>query len=40
MMSEGGMDELKKHHAVYLGAVGMPGVPDHVSLWGLLLKIR
>lgn len=40
MMSENGMDELRTHDAVYLGAVGMPGVPDHVSLWGLLLKIR
>ena len=26
--------------AIYLGAVGYPGVPDHVSLWGLLLPIR
>jgi len=25
---------------VFLGAVGYPGVPDHVSLWGLLLPIR
>src|SRR5699024_11477014 len=24
----------------YLGAVGYPGVPDHISLWDLLLKIR
>lgn len=26
--------------AIYLGAVGYPGVPDHVSLWGLLIPIR
>ena len=26
--------------AVFLGAVGFPGVPDHVSLWGLLVPIR
>src|SRR5262249_11307589 len=26
--------------AIYLGAVGFPSVPDHVSLWGLLLPIR
>ena len=26
--------------AIYLGAVGFPGVPDHVSLWGLLIPIR
>jgi tartrate dehydrogenase/decarboxylase/D-malate dehydrogenase len=25
---------------VFLGAVGYPGVPDHVSLWGLLIPIR
>ena len=25
---------------IYLGAVGFPGVPDHVSLWGLLIPIR
>ena len=26
--------------AVFLGAVGDPAVPDHISLWGLLLPIR
>ena len=26
--------------AIFLGAVGWPGVPDHVSLWGLLIPIR
>ena len=26
--------------AIFLGAVGLPGVPDHVSLWGLLIPIR
>ncbi len=40
MMDEDGMDKLKKFDAIYLGAVGYPGVPDHVSLSGLLLKIR
>ena len=25
---------------IYLGAVGWPTVPDHVSLWGLLIPIR
>lgn len=40
MMPEGGMDQLARHEAIYLGAVGAPGVPDHVSLWDLLLKIR
>ncbi len=40
MMAEDGMDELAKADAVFLGAVGAPGVPDHISLWDLLLKIR
>ena len=40
MMPENGIDELKKSDAIFLGAVGYPGVPDHVSLWDLLLTIR
>ena len=40
MMPEDGMEQLAKFDAVFLGAVGAPGVPDHVSLWGLLLTIR
>lgn len=40
MMDENGMEELKKFDAIYLGAVGFPGVPDHISLWDLLLRIR
>jgi len=40
MMPEDGMDQLKGCDAIYLGAVGFPGVPDHVSLWGLLIPIR
>lgn len=40
MMDENGMEELKKFDAIYLGAVGFPGVPDHISLWNLLLRIR
>jgi tartrate dehydrogenase/decarboxylase / D-malate dehydrogenase len=40
MMPEGGLETLAKHDAVLLGAVGWPGVPDHVSLWGLLIPIR
>jgi tartrate dehydrogenase/decarboxylase/D-malate dehydrogenase len=31
---------LRDFDTVFLGAVGFPGVPDHVSLWGLLLPIR
>jgi tartrate dehydrogenase/decarboxylase/D-malate dehydrogenase len=40
MMPSDGIEQIRSHDAVYLGAVGFPGVPDHVSLWGLLLKIR
>ncbi|TPE49482.1 tartrate dehydrogenase [Maribrevibacterium harenarium] len=40
MMPEDGIEQLAKFDAIYLGAVGYPGVPDHVSLWGLLLPIR
>ena len=40
MMPEDGIDRLRGFDAIYLGAVGFPGVPDHLSLWGLLLPIR
>src|SRR6267378_3027864 len=40
MMPEDGLDQLKSFDSIYLGAVGYPGVPDHVSLWGLLIPIR
>ena len=40
MMPEDAIDQLKEFDAIYLGAVGFPGVPDHVSLWGLLIPIR
>ena len=40
MMPEDGLDQLKDCDAIFLGAVGFPGVPDHVSLWGLLIPIR
>ena len=36
----GQVDQLRRFDAVFLGAVGMPGVPDHVSLWGMLIQIR
>lgn len=39
-MPEDGCELLKKHDASLFGAVGAPDVPDHVSLWGLLLGIR
>ena len=40
MMPENGLDEISSHSAILLGAVGFPGVPDHVSLRGLLIPIR
>ena len=40
MMDEDGIERLKTFDAIYLGAVGYPGVPDHISLWDLLLRIR
>lgn len=40
MMPEDGLDQLRGFDSIYLGAVGYPGVPDHVSLWGLLIPIR
>ncbi|HVM79154.1 MAG TPA: tartrate dehydrogenase [Stellaceae bacterium] len=40
MMPADGLEQLKQSDAVFLGAVGFPGVPDHVSLWGLLIPIR
>ncbi|RAS72788.1 tartrate dehydrogenase [Priestia endophytica] len=40
MMDDNGIDQLKNYDAIYLGAVGYPGVPDHISLWDLLLRIR
>ena len=40
MMDDDGIEQLKKFDAIYLGAVGAPGVPDHISLWDLLLRIR
>ena len=40
MMPEDGLDTLATYDEIYLGAVGWPTVPDHLSLWGLLLPIR
>ena len=40
MMPEDGLDQLRPFDSVFLGAVGYPGVPDHVSLWGLLIPLR
>ena len=40
MMPEDGIEQIKAFGAIYLGAVGWPGVADHVSLWGLLIPLR
>ena len=40
MMPADGMEQLRECDTIYLGAVGYPGVPDHISLWGLLIPIR
>lgn len=40
MMDKDGLKKLADCDAILLGAVGMPNVPDHISLWGLLIPIR
>src|SRR5215467_1086313 len=40
MMPVDGLDQLRRFDAIFLGAVGRPDVPDHISLWGLLIPIR
>jgi len=40
MMPADGLEQIRGHDAIFLGAVGFPNVPDHVSLWGLLIPIR
>ena len=40
MMPSDGIARLSQHDAVFLGAVGRVDVPDHESLWGLLIPIR
>lgn len=39
-MPQDGLAVLSGFDAIYFGAVGWPSVPDHVSLWGLLIPIR
>jgi tartrate dehydrogenase/decarboxylase/D-malate dehydrogenase len=40
MMPDDGLATLADHDAIFLGAVGRPDVPDHISLWELLIPIR
>ncbi|KAI1359130.1 tartrate dehydrogenase [Xylaria arbuscula] len=39
-MPENGLDTMKKFDAILFGAVGSPDIPDHISLWGLILPLR
>ena len=40
MMPADGLDRLHGADAIFLGAIGAPSVPDHVSVWELILPIR
>ena len=40
MMPVDGLDTLAEYDAIFLGAIGDPSLPDHVTLWELLLPIR
>jgi tartrate dehydrogenase/decarboxylase/D-malate dehydrogenase len=40
MLPDDGLRRIGDHDAIFLGAIGRPDVPDHVSLWGLLIPIR
>jgi tartrate dehydrogenase/decarboxylase/D-malate dehydrogenase len=40
MMPDDGLLRIGDSDAIFLGAVGFPGVADHISLWGLLIPIR
>jgi tartrate dehydrogenase/decarboxylase/D-malate dehydrogenase len=40
MMPPDALEIARQHDAILLGAVGHPSVPDHVTLWGLLLPLR
>lgn len=40
MLPIDGLERLGRHDAIFLGAVGMPGIPDTETLWGLLIPIR
>ncbi|GAA4332605.1 tartrate dehydrogenase [Variovorax defluvii] len=39
MMPDDGLDALREHDAILFGSAGDPHIPDHVTLWGLRLKI-
>ena len=39
MMPADGLDRIRGKDAIFFGAVGVPDVPDHITLWGLRLQI-
>jgi tartrate dehydrogenase/decarboxylase / D-malate dehydrogenase len=39
-MPEDAPEQISRHHAVLFGAVGRADIPDHVSVWGLILALR
>jgi tartrate dehydrogenase/decarboxylase/D-malate dehydrogenase len=39
MMPENGLDALRSKDAILFGSAGDPNIPDHITLWGLRLKI-
>jgi tartrate dehydrogenase/decarboxylase/D-malate dehydrogenase len=39
MMPENGLDSLRGKDAILFGSAGDPNIPDHITLWGLRLKI-
>ena len=40
MMPADAVEQVRRYDAVLLGAIGSPRVPDHITLWGLLLELR
>jgi tartrate dehydrogenase/decarboxylase / D-malate dehydrogenase len=40
MMPENALQTIRHHDAIFFGACGFPGVPDHVSLWEMLIPMR
>src|SRR5438105_12564572 len=40
MLDEDGFDQLAKFDAIYLGAIGAPTVPDHISAGDMILPLR
>ena len=40
MMPEEALNTIAHHAAIYFGACGFPGVPDHLSLWEMLIPMR